>query len=171
MTTAPSTQNHWLPYPLLTLALSALWLLLNSSMHPAHLLLAALLGVLIPLALAPVLPRLPRPHAPLTQLRLLLRFVADVVLANIAVARLILGPQKALRSGYLWVPLTATEPLVLSLLAAMVTMTPGTVAARLSNDRRFLLVHALDCSDPDTLIADICHRYETPLRAIFEERT
>ena len=34
--------------------------------------------------------------------------------------------------------------------------------------RRAILVHALDCSDPDAMVADIKARYEAPLKEIFE---
>jgi multicomponent K+:H+ antiporter subunit E len=34
--------------------------------------------------------------------------------------------------------------------------------------RGLILVHALDCDDPDALVAQIRQRYERPLRRIFE---
>lgn len=37
------------PHPILSLALLAIWLLLNNSASPGHLVLGALLAVLIPL--------------------------------------------------------------------------------------------------------------------------
>jgi multicomponent K+:H+ antiporter subunit E len=56
-------------------------------------------------------------------------------------------------------------------LAGIVTMTPGTLSADLSDDRRHLLVHAFDVDDDAAqaaLIADIQLRYEAPLMQIFE---
>ena len=45
---------------------------------------------------------------------------------------------------------------------------PGTVSARLSADKRQLLVHALDCADPASLVATIKTRFEAPLKEILE---
>ncbi|MCW1777205.1 Na+/H+ antiporter subunit E [Pantoea ananatis] len=48
----------------------------------------------------------------------------------------------------------------------MITLTPGTVSAALSDDRKYLLVHvALD--DAETVIRQIKTRYEAPLMEIF----
>jgi len=66
-------------------------------------------------------------------------------------------------------PLDLTSSLAIGLLANSITLTPGTVSARLSEDRRYLLVHALNENDPDNLIVVIKHRYERPLKEIFEQ--
>jgi multicomponent K+:H+ antiporter subunit E len=47
-------------------------------------------------------------------------------------------------------------------------MTPGTVSAELSDDRKWLLVHGLNVDDPSALATLIKTRYETPVREIFE---
>jgi multicomponent K+:H+ antiporter subunit E len=91
----------------------------------------------------------------------------DIVVANIAVARLVLGPTARLKPVFVQVPLTLTQPMSIALLASIITMTPGTVSSDLSKDNKMLLVHALDCSDPDALVADIKQRYEKPLLEIF----
>ena len=51
-------------------------------------------------------------------------------------------------------------------LAGIVTVTPGTVSSEVTEDRRYLLVHALHCTDPAALVADIQARYEAPLLEI-----
>jgi multicomponent K+:H+ antiporter subunit E len=50
-----------------------------------------------------------------------------------------------------------------SCLAAIVTTTPGTVSAELSDDRTWLYVHALDLRDAEALVTLIRERYEQPL--------
>jgi multicomponent K+:H+ antiporter subunit E len=77
------------------------------------------------------------------------------------------GP-KALNPLFVWVPLDLTNDLALSLLANTICLTPGTVSASLSPDQRYLLVHALDCTDPDDLVRTIKARFEAPLMEIFE---
>ena len=49
------------------------------------------------------------------------------------------------------------------MLAGVVTLTPGTLSSEFSPDRRFLLVHALHCTDEATMVAEIKARYEAPL--------
>jgi multicomponent K+:H+ antiporter subunit E len=89
------------------------------------------------------------------------------VVANVAVARLVLGPQAWLRPAFVEVPLDTQHPQVAALLAMIVTMTPGTVSADIDDRRTRLLVHVLDTGDAAGVARTIKARYERPLREIF----
>lgn len=160
--------KNWLPHPLLTPALAAIWLLLNNSLAPGQVLLGLLLGWAIPRFTLAFWPERVRIRAPRRLLRFAAVFLRDVLVANLAVARLILAGPRALRPAFVVVPLDLGNDLALSLLANAICLTPGTVSARLSTDRRHLLVHALDCGDPADLVATIKTRFEAPLKEIFE---
>jgi multicomponent K+:H+ antiporter subunit E len=73
-----------------------------------------------------------------------------------------------LRPCFVVVPLDLRDELAISLLANTICLTPGTVSASLSADRRSLLVHALDCADPAALVTEIKQRFEAPLKEILE---
>ena len=115
----------------------------------------------------PFLSDLPSVRRPMAALRLLFVVTYDIVMANIAVARLILGSPSKLKPAFVQVPLELTNPMSISLLASIITMTPGTVSSDLSEGNTSLLVHALDCCDSDALVAEIKQRYEKPLLEIF----
>jgi multicomponent K+:H+ antiporter subunit E len=157
----------WLPYPVLSLLLFVVWLLLVAEVSVAHVLLALFLAWGIPIICRPFLKDLPPVRHTFAALRLVALVTYDIVVANVVVARLILGPTARLKPVFVQVPLTLTQPMSISLLASIITMTPGTVSSDLSQDNKILIVHALDCSDPEALIADIQQRYEKPLLEIF----
>jgi multicomponent K+:H+ antiporter subunit E len=157
-----------LPHPLLTPMLMAIWLLLNNSLAFGQILLGALLGWLIPLFTLRFWPETIRIRRPIVLLRFLAVFLLDVFLANLAVARLILGRPAHLHPVFIEVPLDLRSDLAISLLANTICLTPGTVSARLSPDQRTLLVHALDAPDPDAVRDLIKSRYEAPLKEVFE---
>jgi multicomponent K+:H+ antiporter subunit E len=159
--------RNWIPFPVVSFALAAAWLAL-AGISPAQILLAAVLALAIPRATAVFLAGLPAVGAPATAMRLALVVIGDIVLANITVARLVLGAPARLRPEFVEVPLTLTHPHAIALLASIITMTPGTVSAALAPDSRSLLVHALDCEDPARLVEHIKHRYERPLVEILE---
>jgi multicomponent K+:H+ antiporter subunit E len=159
--------GRWFPFPYASAVLLLLWLMLNSTLAPAHLLLGAFLGWAIPFLSSRLLGRKVRLHRPVLALRLLLTVLYDIVVANLTVARLILGPRSALRPAFIQVPVDLREPYAVFTLACIVTLTPGTVSSRISEDKRWLLVHALDVDDEASLIADIRQRYELPLKEIF----
>lgn len=160
--------RRWLPHPLLTPALALVWLLLNNSLAPGQVLLGLLLGWAIPRFTLAFWPERVRIYSTARLLRFAGVFLYDVLVANLAVARLILAGPRALRPAFVVVPLDLSNDLALSLLANTICLTPGTVSARLSADRRRLLVHALDCGDPAELVATVKTRFEAPLKAIFE---
>lgn len=156
-----------LPFPRLSALLALLWLLLNG-FSAGHALLAALLALAIPLAVRRVHPPLPRIRRPAAALSYVLLVLHDIVVANLRVARLVLGPVKRLRPRLVEVPLDVREPAVASALAATVTLTPGTVSVDLDLDRGVLLVHALDAADDASVRDEIKSRYEARLKEIFE---
>jgi multicomponent K+:H+ antiporter subunit E len=79
--------RRWLPAPLLSATLLAVWLLLNNTLDPAHVVLGALLAVVVPWFTEPLRPERPRLRRPLVIVRLGLVVLWDIVLSNIEVAR------------------------------------------------------------------------------------
>jgi len=157
--------------PLLSLALFIAWLMLNESASAGQMLLGATLALAIPRLTAHLWPDKPHPRRLGAMWRLAGRVLIDIVRSNIAVARLILGRESEIQPRFVWVPLALSDPYGIAALASIVTMTPGTLSADISDDRRYLLVHAFDVDDDAAqaaLIADIKSRYELPLQLIFE---
>lgn len=158
-----------LPYPLLSLSLLVIWMLLNQSMAAGTILLGALLGV----GLAWVFGVLRPPKAHIRNypraFLLLLRVIGDIVRSNIAVARLILGRRDSgVNSGFVAIPLTLTDHYGLAVLACIITSTPGTIWVSHDSTRNVLLIHVLDLVDAQSWISTIKQRYERPLLEIFQ---
>ncbi|WP_330970640.1 Na+/H+ antiporter subunit E, partial [Lysobacter sp. A3-1-A15] len=91
----------------------------------------------------------------------------DMLLSNIEVARRILGPERVLTPTFLWLPLELSNIHGITTLASIITLTPGTVSAELSDDRRHLLIHCFNLADAEDMLAIIKARYEAPLKEIF----
>lgn len=157
-----------LPHPLLTLFLAAVWLLLANSLSTGDVLIGLLLGWVIPFYTRDFWPERVTIRRPLTLARFILTVLRDIVVANFVVAGLILrGPAK-LKPTFLRLRLDLQSDLVIGLLANTICLTPGTVAAELSLDRRYLLIHVLNTDDPEALLRTIRQRYEAPLKEVFE---
>ena len=162
------TGGKWLPHPLASAALLIMWLILNSTVAFGHVLLGALLGWAVPLITNRLWAGRLSMRRPTVAMRLIATVLYDIVVANLIVARLIIGPVSALRPAFVRIPLRIQEPDAIWTLASIITLTPGTVSSALSEDRRSLLVHVLDLEDEAALIAEIKERYEAPLKEIFE---
>ncbi|QJR14811.1 Na+/H+ antiporter subunit E [Usitatibacter palustris] len=151
------------------LTLLALWLALNESLAPGHILLGAAIAGLGLASLRRLQGRTGAVRRPMTALLLLLRVVIDVLRSNVAVARIVLGLGPARRAaGFLAVPLELRAPAGLAALACIVTATPGTSWALYDREGNILTLHVLDLADGEALASEIKQRYERPLMEIFE---
>lgn len=159
--------RRWLPHPHMSLTLVVVWLLLVNEVSLGQVVLGTLLGVLIPLATSSFWPERPHPARPAVLARYLLRLLLDILVANLEVARRVLGPTDRLKPAFVVYPLELTDPFAISMLASTISLTPGTVSADLSPDRRTLLIHSLSTDDPQALCETIRTRYERPLKEIF----
>jgi len=149
--------------------LLALWLLLNHSVSPGHLVLGAALAWIGPIAAERMRPLKAHPKLTPGLFALVLRIVVDVVRSNIAVARIVLGlRQHEWVSGFIRIPLDLKDPHGLAVLAGIVTVTPGTVWAGRNPVTGVLTLHVLDLRSENAWVAFIKTRYERPLREIFE---
>jgi multicomponent K+:H+ antiporter subunit E len=160
--------KRWLPQPLFSVFLWLVWLLLNNTVDPGHLLLGAMLALALPLFTSRFWPDRPHIRKPLKLLRYFAVLFWDIILANLTVARLILGPTARLRPAFILLPLELRNEYAIVVLANTISLTPGTVSSDLNPDRRTLLIHALDVENPEETIARIKQRYERPLQEIFE---
>lgn len=158
-----------LPHPILSLMLLGLWLLLVNSISIGQWLLGSLLALLIPLYTARFWVAQVQVRKPLLLARFFATVLFDIVVANVAVARLVVGPLDRIRPGFLRMPLRLRGNVPVSLLANIISLTPGTLSAHLSADRTELIVHALQADDPEAIIAEIRERYEQPLLEALEQ--
>lgn len=157
------------PHPLLTLLLILTWMLLVNELKVGSLVMALILGTVIPIMTAAYWPNRPIvKHLPAFVAYVLL-VMWDILVANIQVAKIILFmPADKIRSAWIPVPIDLKTPEAITMLAGTITMTPGTVTADMSACGRVLLIHSLHAPDPDAIRDDIKARYEARLKRIFE---
>lgn len=158
--------SRLLPYPLLTASLWAMWLLL-SGLSLGHFLLGGVIAVAashVTAALEPARTRIRRWHL---LPRLAAVVLIDIWRSNVAVARLILSPNQSRRvSGFVVVPLELRDPVALTVLACIVTCTPGTAWVEYDSTANKLLLHVFDLVDEAHWIELIKSRYERLLLEI-----
>lgn len=87
-------------------------------------------------------------------------FLRELVVANLRLARDVVSPRHNIRPGIIAVPLDATSDSEILLLAALINLTPGSVALDVSPDRKLLYVHSMYVDTADAARAEIKHGYE-----------
>jgi multicomponent Na+:H+ antiporter subunit E len=94
----------------------------------------------------------------------LLSFLAyylwELLKSNAMIAYDVLTPRHHMTPGVIGIPLEARTDLEITVLANLITMTPGTLSLDISADRKTLFVHAMYIRNPDDLRADIKNNLE-----------
>ncbi|MFC0218464.1 Na+/H+ antiporter subunit E [Pseudochelatococcus lubricantis] len=160
---------HLLPYPLLSLAILIMWLLLNQSVSPGQVVFGSLLALGGAWGMTTLGQETPRIRRPLTILWLGVIVFVDIVRSNIAVAKIIFRPgSRRGTPGFMAVKLDMRNPYGLAALAIVITSTPGTIWTNFSSASGILLIHVLDLQDEAEWVDTIKNRYERRLMEIFE---
>lgn len=93
------------------------------------------------------------------------RFLVELVRSSLSVAWAVVNPNARLRPAIVAVPLDLMTDSRIAALANIVTLTPGTTSLHVSDDRKTLYVHVLDCDDEAAVVAAIKSSFETRLKA------
>ena len=158
-----------LPFPLLFLSLLAMWLLLQQSVSPGHIVLGSLVAFGATWAMVALEPEPARLRRPAAMARLAGRVAIDVFRSNLAVGTIILrGGRRSTHAGFMTVELDLRSHYGLAVLAIILTCTPGTLWVNHDPSRGTLLLHVLDLVDEQTWVDLIKRRYERLLMEIFE---
>lgn len=137
----------------LNLLLSALWAAMTSATFP-NLAFGFAVGYLV-LRLSPGLGGSSYFRAAPRAIRFGAFLVQDVVRSAVRIAVEVVKPRLRLRPAIIAVPLDARTDAEITLLANLITLTPGTLALGLSPDRGTLYVHFMFVDDPDAARGEI----------------
>ena len=92
-------------------------------------------------------------------------FLSELIKANIDVIKVVVKPHLDNQPGIIAVDTNLETEIEIATLAALITLTPGTVSMDFSADGKTIFVHALDVDDRDEMVADIKGSFE---KAIME---
>ena len=100
-------------------------------------------------------------------LKLFAVFLVEFTFSVIRVATLVLSPRMRFAPCAFRFPLTLSSDFQITLLANLITLTPGTLTVDVSDDRKYLIVHAIDCADPEAAQREIADGFERLIREAF----
>ncbi|MFI8032689.1 Na+/H+ antiporter subunit E [Acinetobacter sp. ABJ_C3_5] len=162
-----SLLDRWFPHPFVSVLIFLSWLMLAHSLDATDILIAVILAIGIARLVSPFIDRTPHIQW-MPAIKLFFVVLWDIVISNFRVAKMVLGPMDQLHPKWYRVPLETEHEQVNTLLAMIITTTPGTVSAGIDQERGDILVHALSTDNAELDIQDIKKRYEMPLIEIFD---
>ncbi|NCT18709.1 MAG: Na+/H+ antiporter subunit E [Flavobacteriaceae bacterium CG_4_8_14_3_um_filter_34_10] len=93
-------------------------------------------------------------------------FLYELIKANIQVAYDVVTPTFYMTPGIVRVPLNAETNMEITLLANLISLTPGTLSLDVSDDKKVLYVHSMYISDKEKFIDGIKNGFEKRLLEI-----
>lgn len=157
-------------FVLLVIVLALSWAAISGSFTLLNLLLGGAIGAAAALVLRNRLdsPNIVRRLVRILGLAWLLLY--ELVLSAWRVAVLVASPnmKAKLKPAIFAYPLTVTTDQQITLLANLITLTPGTLSVDVSEDRSVLYVHALDIGDKDETIRSIKDGFERKVIEVFQ---
>lgn len=140
--------------------LALAWTALTGEFTPFNLLLGFALGALVLRIAEPITGRRSYFHKAAQVLSFAVFFLWELFLSNLRVAYEVITPGFDMKPGIVAIPLDAKTPEEITLLANLITLTPGTLSLDVSADRKVLYIHAMYLDDPEKLRRSIKQGFE-----------
>jgi multicomponent Na+:H+ antiporter subunit E len=140
--------------------LALVWVAMTAGFSPLNFTLGFVLGYLILVFSQRVLGSTSYFRKGNQVVRFAAYFGREMVLANLRVAYDVITPGYHMRPAIVAVPLDAKTDAEITMLANLITVTPGSFSLEVSPDRSVLYVHAMYVDDPETFRREIKDGFE-----------
>ncbi len=129
---------------LLNIMLALTWMMITGQFEPVNFLGGFIIGYLILWLLRGAMGDESSYYLKVRQtLGFLLFFMKELFVANLRVAYDVLTARHHMHPGVVAIPLDVESDLEITLLANLITLTPGTLSLDVSHDRKVLYVHGM----------------------------
>lgn len=151
---------------LVNIALAFLWVLTVSELSLANLITGYVLGLLPVFMLRRFFPGTFYLKRIYLIIKLIIIFLREMIKANYHLFKIILSPKIDIHPGFFAYPCDLEEEWEVSLLSALISLTPGTVIVAVSDDSSVLYIHGIDLTDADETIEDIKNHFENIIKEV-----
>ncbi|ASN05157.1 Na+/H+ antiporter subunit E [Virgibacillus necropolis] len=149
----------------INLMIAVMWMFLQETYNTASFIGGYILGILLLLLLNRFIPDSFYLNRFFKILQLILLFCKELITANMDIVKLVYKPKLDIEPGIFAMPTTLKSNWEITLLANLISLTPGTLTVAISDDNTHLYIHAMDIDDIDEAIAEIKNTFE---KAIME---
>src|SRR5699024_1628713 len=145
--------------------IALIWMFLQNDFSFTSFLLGYMIGIIILFVLRRFLLFRFYIHRVWAIFKLIIIFIIELTKANIDVVKIVFTPKLKNKPGIVAMETELTTEVEITLLAALISLTPGTISMDFSADNKTLYIHALDIQDKKQMIEEIRNSFE---RAIME---
>ncbi|MBC2255146.1 Na+/H+ antiporter subunit E [Listeria ivanovii] len=152
---------------ILNIILACLWMFLESSFNFATFIIGFIIGIFLLLFMRRFLGSRFYIFRLFALVKLVFRFLHDLIVSTIHVSRIVLKKDMNIRPGIFRYDTTLETDWEVTMLALLITLTPGTLSIDISDDYKAIYVHSLHVPNIEEEIATIRKSYEGAIMEVF----
>lgn len=149
----------------INLIIAVMWMFLSETYTLTSFISGYILGIVLLLLLNRYIPGRFYLDRLLKVIQLILLFIKELIKSNIDIVKLVYTPKPEIEPGIFAYQTELETDWELTLLANLITLTPGTLSVAISNDNSIIYIHAMDIDDINESIQSIKMTFE---KAIME---
>ncbi|GGF07371.1 Na(+)/H(+) antiporter subunit E [Halobacillus andaensis] len=150
---------------LLNIIIAVMWMFLSETYNFTSFLVGYIIGILMLFVLQRFIPDTFYIKRVFSVIKLIMLFVRELLLSNIDIVKLAYKPKLDIQPGIFALPIDLKSNWEITLLANLISLTPGTLSLEVSEDYSKIYIHAMDIPDVEQSIKDIKETFE---KAIME---
>ncbi len=128
---------------LFNIILALIWTAVTGTFSFGNFLIGLVLSYAVLIVVGPAIDKSGYTRRVWKAVTLFLFFLKELFLSSVRVAIDVMRPGFRMQSGVVDIPLDVTSDLEITLLANMISLTPGTLSLEVSDDRKELFIHAM----------------------------
>lgn len=152
---------------ILNIILACLWMFLESSFSFATFIIGFIIGIFLLLFMRRFLGSRFYIFRLFALVKLVFLFLHDLIVSTIHVSRIVLKKDMNIRPGIFRYDTTLETDWEVTMLALLITLTPGTLSIDISDDYKAIYVHSLHVPNIEEEIATIRKSYEGAIMEVF----
>ncbi|MBP1968741.1 multicomponent Na+:H+ antiporter subunit E [Virgibacillus natechei] len=145
---------------LLNIVIAVIWTFLQNSYTGIDFLVGYVIGIFILLVLRRFLLFDFYFNRVWAIIKLTLLFIYKLLAANLDMIKIVLSLKLDIKPGIVAVPTKLETEWELTLLASLISLTPGTLSMDFSDDNKIIYIHAIDVPDKEAMINEIQNSFE-----------
>ncbi len=152
---------------LANILLALAWALVSGSFSELNLMFGFVLGMIVLFLIREQVGTLSYLTRGRKILSLAMLFFVELVQSAWKVAKIVVSPTIDIKPGFFAYHLKTDRDFEITMLANLITLTPGTLSVDVSDDKKVLYVHAVHIDDVDAMRADIEGGFERKIMEAF----
>ncbi|GAB4073366.1 Na+/H+ antiporter Mnh1 subunit E [Barrientosiimonas marina] len=146
--------------------IAVMWMFLSESYTISSFIIGYIIGIFLLLLLNRFIPGNFYLRRVFKIFNLIILFIKELITSNIDIVKLVFKRKPEFEPGIFALPMDVQTDWEITLLANLTTLTPGTLAVAVAQDKSHLYVHAMNIDDIDEEIDAIKNTFEKAIKEV-----